>query len=106
MYVGEGLTIVCAAVNPLTNDVIPDATGEVEFYAVGANPAKVTDDRVVDTGPYAMTFDDAIVNGDSTVGAYRAEIDTTGWAPGKRAYKVTLTGTVSAWAYGTIKLDA
>lgn len=100
-YVGEGLTIVCAAKDPTTQQVISTATAEVEFYAPPKNPARIPDDRVRDNGPYAMTFD-AEIDG----GSYVAFVDTTGWAPGKWVFKVTLSGAYQSWEYGTVRLSA
>lgn len=106
IYVGETLTIIGAAVNPVTGLVIADATGEVEFYAPPKNPAKVPADRTLDEGPFPVTYSATVVNKDGTTGAYVGYVVTTGWAPGKWTYKVTLTGTFDTWEYGSFTLVA
>lgn len=106
IYVGEAVTIVGAAYNPVAGAVIADAIAQVEFYAPGKNPAKVPADRVVDHGPRPMTFIATVVNKDHTVGAYVGYADTTGWVPGKWSYKVTLTGSYESWEYANFTLVA
>lgn len=106
IYVGEGVTIVCAALNPVTKAVVTDATATVEFFAPGKTPAKVPADRVVDHGPFAMAFDATVANADGTTGAYLVEVDTTGWTPGKWSFRCSLADAFESWEYGTLKLDA
>lgn len=106
IYVGEGITVVCAAKNPVTQTAITDAIAVVEFYAPGKNPAKVTTDRTVDEGPFAMTYDETVVNSDGTKGAYIAFVDTTGWVAGKWTYRCVLAGAYESWEYATVRLDA
>jgi hypothetical protein len=106
IFVGEAITVVCAAVNPLTGLVIADANGQVEFYGPGKQPKTVPGDRVADQGPVAVTFNATVANKDGTVGAYVAYVDTTGWAAGKWSYRVTLTGSYNTWEYGSFTLAA
>lgn len=106
IYVGESVTILVAAVNPVTNVVIADATGRAEFYAPPKNPAKVPADRVVDHGPVTLTFNAAVANKDGSLGAYVGFVDTSGWLPGKWSFKATLTGSYDTWEFGTFNLVA
>lgn len=106
IFVGEGITVVCAAKNPITGAVVGDAAAKVEFFAPPKNPAKVPADRDVDEGPFTLDFDDSIANADGTTGAYTVIVDTTGWDSGKWNYRVTLTGAFVSWEYATFKLDA
>lgn len=106
IYVGEGVTIICVAKNPVTGAVISNATASLDFFAPGKNPAKVPADRTVDEGPVAMSYDATIVNTDGTTGAYIAFVDTTGWAAGKWAYRVTIESAYESWEFGTFKLGA
>ena len=105
IFVGEAITVVCAAVNPLNGGtVISDAVGQVEFYVPGKAPKPVPADRVADFGPVAAQFDATVINKDGSLGAYVAYVDTTGWVPGKWSYKVTLTGSYDTWEYGQFAL--
>lgn len=104
IYVGEAITIVGAAYNPVLGAVISDAQGQVEFYAPPKNPAKVPADRTADAGPFNMQFIATVTNKDGTLGAYVGYADTTGWLPGKWSYKVTLSGSFDSWEYGTFTL--
>lgn len=104
-YVGEAIAVVAQAVDPNTKAQITDAAAEVEFYAPGKNPAKNPDDRTADKGPLPMVWDADVVNKDGT-GAYIAYVDTSGWASGKWAFKVTLSGSYDSWEYGSVKLEA
>lgn len=106
IFVGEAITVVCAAVDPLTGLVISDATGVVEFFAPPKNPAKVPTDRSVDEGPYSVAFLSTVTNKDGTVGAYVAYVSTVGWVGGKWAYRVTLSGSYDTWEYGAFTLVA
>lgn len=106
MFVGEGVTITCAAVDPTTGQQISNATAVVEFYAPPKNPAKVPTDRTVDHGPFTMAWNPNIENKDGTLGAYFAFVDTTGWAAGKWFYKTTLSAAFESWDYGSFKLEA
>lgn len=104
IFVGEAVTIVCAAINPLTATVISDATGQVDFYAPGKTPKTVPADRTPDHGPFPSLFDASVLNKDGSLGAYVAYVDTTGWTAGKWSYKVTLTGSYDTWEYGQFAL--
>lgn len=106
VYVGEAVTIVGAAFNPVASVVISDAVAQVEFYAPGKNPAKVPADRTADHGPVPMLFVSTVINKDGTVGAYVGYADTTGWLPGKWSYRVTLTGSFDSWEYSNFTLVA
>ena len=106
IYVGEVVTLIAAALNPVNQRVITDATAAAEFYAPGKNPAKVPADRVRDHGPVPLTFDPAVVNKDGSVGAYVGYTETVGWTPGKWWFKATLTGSYDTWEYGSFTLSA
>jgi hypothetical protein len=106
IYVGEGITILCAAKNPATGVAIADAIAVVEFYAPGKNPAKVVGDRTVDHGPFAMSYDATVVNSDGSKGGYAAYVDTTGWDAGKWTYRVVLAGAYESWEYASVRLLA
>lgn len=106
IYVGEVVTIICAALNPVNGTVISNATGTAEFYAPGKNPARVPADRVLDEGPVPLTFDATVTNKDGSLGAYVGYVETTGWGPGKWTFKATLTGSYDTWEYGTFTLAA
>lgn len=106
IFVGEGVTIVCAASDPATQQPITTATASVDFFAPGKNPISVPGDRTPDHGPFDMTYDATVVNKDGTKGAYIASIDTTGWAAGKWSYRVTLSDALDAWEYSTVTLKA
>lgn len=106
IYVGESVTVIAAAVNPVSGLVISDALGQAEFYAPGKNPAKVPADRTPDQGPVPLTFDPKVTNKDGTSGAYLAYVETGGWAPGKWTFKATLSGSYDTWEYGTFTLVA
>lgn len=105
-YVGEGLTILCAATDPATGAPITADTGEVEFYAPGKNPAAIPADRTPDQGPFSMGYDATVVNRDGSFGAYIGYVDTTGWAAGKWTYRVKLVGAFASWEYATVVLKA
>ena len=105
IYVGEAITLIGAAINPVTETVIDDATAKVEFFGPGKNPIKNPADRVVDQGPVPMTFSSTVVNKDGTTGAYVGYAETAGWQPGKWHYRVTLSGTLDSWEYGTFTLQ-
>ncbi len=104
IFVGEAITIVCAAINPLVGTIISDAQGQVEFYAPGKAPKTTPADRTPDNGPVPVQFDATVINKDGSLGAYVAYVDTAGWLPGKWSYKVTLTGSYDTWEYGTFAL--
>lgn len=110
LYVGEAVTIVASAVDPLRGDAnIVDATAVVDFYAPGKDPKGNPDDRSPDKPPVGMSYvADAVVKlGSSAVtGAYVGYVDTAGWEPGKWSYKVTLSGTYESWEYGSFTLRA
>lgn len=106
IFVGEGITIVCQATDPATDTAITTTPAAVEFFAPGKNPVSTPGDRTVDEGPFTMSFNPAVVNKDGTTGAYECFIDTTGWAPGKWTYRVTLTGAFASWEYATVTLKA
>ena len=106
IYVGEVVTLIAAALNPVNQTVISDAVGAAEFYAPGKNPAKVPADRVRDRGPVPLVFNSTVINKDGTVGAYVGFADTAGWAPGKWSFKATITGSYSTWEYGSFVLVA
>lgn len=106
IYVGESVTILVAAINPVTNAIIADANGQAEFYAPPKNPAKVPADRVLDHGPVALVFTPAVLNKDGSLGAYVGYVDTTNWLPGKWTFKATLTGSYDTWEFGTFTLVA
>lgn len=106
IYSGEGITVIMAAVNPVTGAVIGTGDASVAFYAPGKNPKTVVADRTPDEGPFAMSFDATIANKDGTSGAWVAYVDTTGWDAGKWSYKAELTGAFSSWEYGSFKLGA
>lgn len=107
IYVGETVTIVCAAVNPLDDTVIADATAHVDFFAPGKNPAKVPADRTVDQGPFSMAYDSSVVNKDGSTGAYVAYVPTDAtWHAGKWSYRVKLAGAYDTWEFGTFSLVA
>ncbi len=107
IFVGEAVTIKASATDPLRGGtVISDATGEVEFYAVGDDAKNDPTARTSEHGPFPLTFDAAVVNKDGSLGAYLAYVDTTGWVEGKRLYKVTLTGSYDTWEYGSLSLKA
>lgn len=106
IYAGEGVTIVCQAVDPSTTQPITAADAVVEFFAPGKNPISNPDDRTVDEGPIDMTFDATVLNKDGTLGAYTAVVDTAGWAPGKWTYRVTVTDALPAWDYASVTLKA
>jgi hypothetical protein len=105
-YVGETISVISQATDPARGTPITDAAAEVEFYAPGKNPAKVVDDRTADKGPFTMAYDDTVKNPDGSFGAYVAEVPTTGWADGKWAFKVTLSGSYDSWEYSSVKLEA
>lgn len=100
-YVGEGITVVCTAKDPVSGTVISDAVATVEFYAPDKRPARNPADRVADYGPVSMSYD-ADIDG----GSYVAYVDTTGWTAGRWTYRVTLSGAYSSWEYGTLRLVA
>ena len=104
IYVGEGITVLGAAVNPVSGLVISDALAEVEFYAPGKTPQRVVADRIADFGPVAMTFQSTVANKDGTFGAYVGFVDTTGWVAGKWSYRVKLSGSYGSWEFGTFAL--
>lgn len=106
IYVGESVTVIAAAVNPVSGAVISDATGVAEFYAPGKNPAKTPADRTPDAGPVPLVFDATVSNKDGTVGAYVGYVETTGWAAGKWTFKATLSGSYDTWEYGSFSLSA
>lgn len=106
IYVGETVTIVGAAFDPVAQRIINDALATVVFYAPGKNPIRNPEDRVPDFGPVPMDFNGVVVNKDGTIGAYVGYIGTAGWAPGKWHYRVTLTGTYESWEFGTFTLKA
>lgn len=105
-YVGEVISVIAVATDPSHGTQIVDAACEVEFYAPGKNPAKVVDDRSVDKGPFAAIYDATVKNADGSFGAYIADVPTTGWASGKWAFKVTLSGSYDSWEYSAVKLEA
>lgn len=104
IYVGEVVTIICAATNPVDGSVISDATGAVEFYAPGKNPVKTPADRVADAGPLPLAFNASVTNKDGSTGAYVGYAETAGWAPGKWTFKATLTGSYDTWEFGSFTL--
>lgn len=107
IYVGEALTVIAVATDPQHGDAaITDGDAEVEFYPVGANPVTVEADRDnIEYGPLTMAYDATVAVG-RRLGGYVAYVDTTGWAPGVRAYRVHLLGSYASWEYGTVKLEA
>jgi hypothetical protein len=108
IFVGEGMTIVCAASDPSTQTPITAATAVVDFFAPGKNPVSNVGDREPDKGPLPMTFDPDVVNKDGTKGAYIALVDTSGagWVPGKWTYRVTISDALDSWEYATVTLKA
>lgn len=106
IYVGEGVTIICYAKNPIDDTVISVDTAQVTFYAPGKNPAKVPADRTADKGPFTLSFNDAVDNADGSKGAYVGVVDTTGWDPGKWSYRVELSDALNSWEYASFKLEA
>ena len=73
-YVGEGLTILCAATDPATGNPITTATAEVEFFAPGKNPVANPDDRTADEGPFPMGYSATVVNKDGSFKYFRLVI--------------------------------
>lgn len=110
IFVGEAVTIVGSATDPLKADEnITDATAVADFYGPGKDPKGNPEDRTTDKQQVTLTYDAEVVVklGQSTVtGAYVGFADTTGWAPGKWTYKVTLSGSYDSWEYGTFTLKA
>jgi hypothetical protein len=106
IYAGEGMVVVCQATDPATTVAITDATAQVDFFAPGKNPISTVADRVVDRGPFDMTYDPTVVNKDGSKGAYTASIDTTGWVAGKWTYRVTISDVLDSWEFSTVTLKA
>lgn len=111
LYVGEAVTIVAAALNPLRNNVaITDAVAKVDFFAPGKDPKGNPADRTPDQGDLPMIYD-ALATFQtaqtSVVGAYVCYAETAGWEPGKWSYRVTLTGNeYESVEYSTFTLKA
>lgn len=97
IYVGETVMVTGTAHKP-NGDPIVDMNGTVEFYGPGKNPVKVPGDRVVDSGPHALLYDPDLQ-------AYKAEVSTAGFAPGKWTVRLRLSGgVVDTWEYTTFTL--
>lgn len=97
LYVGEAVTVKAVATDPIRNVPITDATAEVEFYAPPKNPKANPEDRTRDGDTVTLTYD-------VDAGCYLGYADTTGWEPGKWAFKVTLSGSYDSWEYGSFTL--
>lgn len=107
IYVGEGVVITLVVTDPLLD--IPITSGitvALTFYSPPKNPSTTPADRTPDHGPVSMTFDSTVVNADSTTGAWKATVDTTGWEAGKTWYQAEVSGAYNAWIYGSFKLVA
>lgn len=97
-YQGEVIVVFTTAKDPITGDPITDLAGEVNFYAPGKNPARVVEDRTVDKGPFAVSFD-------VERGGYVAFVPTVDWTPGKWSYRVDLAGgAFENWEYGAVSI--
>ncbi len=99
MYVGEKIVIRAAARNPLTGALITDAVARVEFYAPGKRVKTRPEDRIVDYGPFPLSYQPATES-------YVVFVDTENWAKGKWTCKVTLSGSYDSWEYHTFTLKA
>lgn len=98
LYVGDALRIVVSATDPETSlPLDPAPTGaEVDFWAPGVN--RKTDAPT--TPDVAMTWRPATSD-------FVLFQDTTGFAPGKWTFRVTVTGsTYSNFEYSTFRLSS
>lgn len=99
IYVGETLTIVAHAIDPLRSQSITDAQASVEFFAPTKDPKNVPADRAAPDRTASMTFD-------TEVQRYLAYVETGGWEPGRWSYRVLLAGAYDTWEYGSVTLKA
>lgn len=97
LYVGDALRIVVSATDPETSlPLSPAPTGaQVDFWAPGVDRKKSAPTRTAVAMAYrTATKDFALFQ------------DTTGFAPGKWTFRVTVTGTTySNFEYSTFKLN-